>query len=103
MNLDTLEALAKAVPEDICFQNIHHLKAFKAAANPETILALIALVREMANLLPQDTNGSFIGMGKYYSEHMHKFAPPSDSMSKFKVKWFMDCAQALVKYKEMTK
>ena len=51
MNLDTLEALAKAVPKDICFQNIHHLKAFNAAANPETILTLIALLREMGECL----------------------------------------------------
>jgi len=102
MNLDTLDALAKAALNEpspyVC-----ELLKFNAAANPETILAMIALLREMASLLPQETPGSFIGMGKYYSEHMYKFAPPSDSMSKFKIKWFMDCAQALVKYKEMTK
>ncbi len=51
MNLDELEALAKAVPKDICFQNIHHLKAFNAAATPETILAMIALLREMGDFL----------------------------------------------------
>ncbi len=54
MNLNELEALAKAVASRPIMDNIEYyegLVKYLTAANPETILRLIELVREMGEAL----------------------------------------------------
>jgi hypothetical protein len=55
MNLDELETLANAAKDEISNPQgrLHFFSTqFYNAANPETILALIALVRELGEMLP---------------------------------------------------
>jgi hypothetical protein len=59
------------------------------------LAAAQAHIAQLRELLPHELPNNFIGMGKHYAEQAVKFAPPSDSMSKFKRKWFADCAEAL--------
>jgi hypothetical protein len=54
-----------------------------------------AEIAKLRGLLPTELPNSFISFGKYYSEASTKFAPANDPMSKFKRKWFLECAEAL--------
>lgn len=52
------------------------------------------VIEQMRELLPHELPGSFIAFGKNYAEASAKFAPQSDPMSKFKIRWFNDCVRA---------
>jgi hypothetical protein len=84
--LKQLAEAAKIDPAKYGAHNIEILQAFQQKATPETILIMIAVMEEMAELLPQELPGNFVGMGKYYAEEATKFAPPYEEMSKFKLK-----------------
>jgi hypothetical protein len=100
MNLDTLEALAKAAiaardygddsTEGIAY-DIMCGAIFQKQANPETILALIALLREMGEALRCMQDGSELAA---YLPNEFSWGAAKD---------YDKVCRAFEKYKEMTK
>lgn len=54
---------------------------------------------ELLALVPQRTAGGFVAFGKYYAEQELVFAPPNDTMAKFKRKYLDQCEAAIAKVK----
>ena len=82
MNLDTLEALAKAaddswyVKEQFEELGLQEDAAYLVAANPETILRLIALLREMGEALEH--------CQKQLSSDWTHYTDATDALNRFK-------------------